>query len=101
MFYIYILYSSEHDLHYVGHTQDAESRLHQHNYGDFNTYTSKFRPWKIAALFEVGTTRKDAVRLEIYIKRQKSRNLILKLTDPGFEPTGILAELVRVPRVRN
>jgi putative endonuclease len=39
--------------------------------------------------------------MEKYIKRQKSRNLLEKLIDPEFIPTGTLAQLVRVPHLRD
>ena len=101
MFYIYILYSESSDKFYVGYTADPDRRIIQHNHSDGNTFTSKYRPWKIAALFEVSENESDAVKVERFIKKQKSRKLIERIIEPDFTGTGILASLVRVPHVRD
>jgi len=101
-YYIYILFSKENDKYYVGYTNNFKQRLIQHNTQEFfNTYTSKYRPWALAAVFECGPSEKDAIKLERFIKKQKSRKLIEKLIDPLFIPEGSLAQLVRVPHVRD
>ncbi len=97
-----MLYSVKHDIYYVGYTSNYRQRLMQHNTQEyFNTYTSKYRPWKIAAVFECGTDEKLAIKLERFIKKQKSRKLIELLVNPFFIPSGELAQLVRVPDVRD
>ena len=101
MFYLYILYSDSSDLYYVGSTEHPLKRLAEHNSDPKNTFTSKHRPWVLAALFKVGTIRGEAVTLERFIKKQKSRSLIEKLVNQDFEPSGKLAQLVRVPHVRD
>ena len=102
MFYIYILYSPLHNKYYVGYTGNYQERLIEHNSQEnFNTYTSKFRPWIIAAVFEGSHFENEAIGLERFIKKQKSRKLIIKLIDSSFIPTGTLAQLVRVPYVRD
>ena len=102
MFFIYILYSSSADKYYIGYTTDINQRLHKHNYQDsFNTYTKKYRPWVIRALFECGDIEAEAMKLEKHIKRQKSRKLIELLCTPTFTPTATLSQLVRVPHVRD
>jgi putative endonuclease len=55
----------------------------------------------LKAVFEVGESRGEADRLEKFIKRQKSRRLIESLINPDFVPEGKLAQLVRVPHVRD
>ena len=101
-YYVYILYSASADKYYVGYTTDYLKRLEDHNHQEFfTTYTSKFRPWVIAAVFQVGYDESLAVRLERFIKKQRSRRLIESLIDPGFIPKGDLAQLVRVPHVRD
>ena len=100
LYYIYILYSPVSDLYYVGYTNDYERRLNQHNESSKNTYTSKHRLWIIAAVFECGNNKADAIRLERFIKRQKSRILLLKLIDSdNLKLAGILAQLIRVPKI--
>jgi putative endonuclease len=52
------------------------------------------------AIYQCGDSRNQAIAIEKFIKKQKSRNLIRKLIE-GQEFTGILAQLVRVPHVRD
>ncbi|RYY46118.1 MAG: hypothetical protein EOO06_15185 [Chitinophagaceae bacterium] len=102
MYYIYVLYSESSDKYYVGYTTDITSRLRRHNEQEhFNTYTCKSRPWRVAALFWCGEDAGAAKRIECFIKRQKSRELLKRLCDLAFVPSGILAQLVRVPHVRS
>ena len=95
MFYIYILYSSSSDKYYVGYTENPSKRLIEHNNSTNTTYTSKHRPWAFAAVYSCGAQRKDAMKLESFIKRQKSSKLIEKLVE-GVELSGDLAQLVNV-----
>ena len=100
MYYIYILHSIKSDKFYVGHTDNVIQRLDAHNSSDRITYTSKHRPWKLMAVYECGSGRGEALKIERFIKRQKNRKLIEKLIDGGkFE--GVLTQLVRVPHVRD
>jgi len=100
MFYIYILYSQSADKFYVGHTEDYLQRLEEHNNSERFTYTSKHRPWELMAVFECGDDRGEAQKIEIFIKKQKSRKLIESMIH-GQLLTGLLAQLVRVPHVRH
>ena len=95
-YYLYILYSEAYDKYYIGYTSDYEKRLELHNSSRFNTFTSKYRPWKIKALFKVGNSKTKALQLERFIKKQKSRSLLEKLIDVNFIPTGKLSDLHRV-----
>ena len=101
MYYVYILYSATADKYYVGHSTDPWQRLQQHNTAEKNSFTSKFRPWELVALFEAGSSRAEALKIERWIKKQKSRNLILQLLDNKFRPVGQLAQLLRVPHLRD
>ena len=96
MFYLYILYSQTFDKYYVGYTNDIKRRLEEHNNIKFNTFTHKYRPWKLSALFQVSEDKGEAIKMERFIKKQKSRTLILQLINPSFFPSGKLAQLVRV-----
>jgi putative endonuclease len=100
MYYIYILYSSTSDLYYTGSTEDFFKRLSEHNESDNDTFTSKHRPWVLKGVFECGPERKNAMLIERFIKKQKSRSLIEYILR-GEQLTGILAQLVRVPHVRD
>jgi putative endonuclease len=99
-FFIYILYSNSSDIYYVGYTSDFEKRLIQHNTSENSTFTSKHRPWLPMAVFYCGTEESEAMKIEKFIKKQKSRRLIEKLI-AGAELSGVLAQLVRVPHVRD
>ena len=99
MHYLYVLYSAKHDKYYVGETNRIDERIAEHNFSLRNTYTSKYRPWKLAALFEI-TNRSKAREIEFFIKKQRSKFFIQKLVERDFS-NGILALLVRVPRLRD
>ena len=79
MFYIYFIYSKIANKYYVGHSDDPERRLIEHNTKEFNTYTKKHRPWELAHSFPVSDSRGDALKIEKFIKNQKSRKLILRI----------------------
>ena len=42
----------------------------------------------MAALFEVSDDKKQAILIERFIKRQKSRKLLEKLCEENFKPNG-------------
>jgi predicted GIY-YIG superfamily endonuclease len=50
----------------------------------------------LKAVFQCGTTKAEAMQIEKFVKKQKSRNLLEQLCDPSFIPTEYLAQLVRV-----
>ena len=101
MYYIYFLYSEAADKYYVGHSQDPFKRLEQHLSNSGDKYTGSNVDWKLKAVFEVSPIRGEADRIEKFIKRQKSRNLLERMLDSKFRGTGVLAQLVRVPHVRD
>ncbi len=100
MYYLYILHSESCDKYYVGITKDIDQRVLEHNSSERNTYTSKYRPWRLSALFECSSCLGEAMKIERFIKNQKSRRLIEAMVW-GEPLTGILAHLVRVPQVRD
>ena len=99
-FFIYILYSASSDIYYVGYTSNFPLRLSQHNGSDQKTFTAKHRPWEPKAVFFCGSDEANAVSIERFIKKQKSRKLIERLI-AGDQLFGVLAQLVRVPHVRD
>ena len=97
MYYIYILYSPTFDKYYVGYTEDFLNRFNQHNHQEyFNTYTSKFRPWQLAAVFECGFDKSAAIKTENFIKKQKSKRFIEQLIADEFTPNDKLALLRKI-----
>ena len=95
MFYVYILYSERFDKFHIGHTDNLENRLWSHNNTERNTFTSKYRTWKIVASFEVTKNRADAMQIEKRLKQMKSKIILKRIVD-GVYPD-FLAQLVRVP----
>ena len=73
------------------------NRMEVVNFTGFCTYSSKHQPWGLIATFEAGETRSEALSLERFIKKQKSRKLIEQLLDVAFIPNGKLAQLVKSP----
>nr|WP_290856153.1 GIY-YIG nuclease family protein [Flaviramulus sp.] len=46
MFFVYVLYSTKFDRHYVGMTSNLDRRLKNHNAGSVKS-TKAFAPWSI------------------------------------------------------
>ena len=81
MFFCYILYSNQLDRYYIGSTSNSvQERLTKHLNGYYGEghYTSKSNDWivfyKIAC-----TSSNQARRIELHIKRMKSRDYIINL----------------------
>lgn len=69
MFLIYILYSEDFDKFYIGHTNNIDRRLQEHNSDEFNHYyTSKYKPWKMKMAYQTGESKALAMKLEKFIK---------------------------------
>ena len=98
-FFIYILFPQSTNKYYVGHSEDPIRRLNEHNFGVHQKSTTPGRPWELKAVFEIVGDRGQALKVEGFIKKQKSRRLIEQLLYPDFIPTGFLAQLIRVPQV--
>lgn len=100
MFYIYILYSQKSDLYYIGYSDDPDQRLISHNTSKRVTYTSKHRPWEKVAEFPVSENRGETMKVEKYLKKQKSRKLIEEIIARQEEELWI-DQLVRAPMYRD
>jgi putative endonuclease len=74
MYWCYITFSAKLNRYYVGHSDDVEHRVRQHNSG-FSKYTSKAADWTLA-YSEPFATREEARRREMEIKKKKSRKYI-------------------------
>jgi putative endonuclease len=101
MYYLYILYSESADKYYAGHSANPWQRLEQHLSNSGDKYTGSYKDWKLVAVFEVSQFKGDADKIEKFIKKQKSRRLIETILKDNFIGTGILAQLVRVPHLRD
>lgn len=85
----------------MGYTSNYNKRLEEHNTSTHNTFTSKYRPWVLKSVFLVGESESEAIGVERFLKKQKSKVLLQKLIASDFMPMGKLAQLVRVPHVRD
>lgn len=86
---IYILYSEKADKYYVGQTSDLQKRVHDHNHPIVNLkYTAKYIPWELRFSAYVSEERGDAIRVELFNKKQKSKlflqKIILSRSDPSY-----------------
>ena len=100
-YFIYILYSSNSHIYYVGYTSNVKKRVAEHNESDKNTFTSKHRPWVLKGYFDVNGTEADAIGIEKFIKKQKSSKFIVRLLEEETVFSGVLAQLARVPKLRD
>jgi putative endonuclease len=76
---VYILYSESKDRFYVGETAHLEGRLEQHNAGFYKSASTKVATDWINYLTIECQDRSHALKVESFIKRQKSRKFIQKL----------------------
>ena len=83
MYYVYILYSVKFDKYYIGYTSSIERRLLEHNEISENSFTSKYRPWTLAAAFEIGSDRSLAMNIEKHLKKQKSKQYLRNIISKG------------------
>ena len=72
--YVYILKSVTANKTYVGHTNNLERRLVEHNSGK-SQFTRVFKPWKIIYTEEF-VTREEAIKREKYFKSSSGRIFI-------------------------
>ena len=77
MFITYILFSQRINKYYIGHTNDLNRRLYEHNIGH-TTFTKTGIPW-ILMYSRAFESKADAYFHEREIKRHKSRVYIEKL----------------------
>jgi len=101
MFYLYILYSQNADKYYIGHTDNVQRRLEEHNTADKNSFTSRYRPWMLKQSFNVSDSRGEARRVENYLKRLKSRKTIEHLIEFPDEFDNVLRLVRAVPTRRD
>ncbi len=74
MFFVYVLQSISSGKIYIGHTNNLERRLIEHNLRT-KRYTSKKGPWKII-YSENFSTRAEAIRREKSLKGGQGRQFI-------------------------
>jgi putative endonuclease len=81
MHYLYILYSEKLDRFYVGETANIKARLQKHHSNYYKkSFTAKAQDWQVVLQQEV-SNEKEAVFLEKFIKRMKSKKFIKKVIE--------------------
>jgi putative endonuclease len=79
MHHLYILYSKSADRYYIGETHDLAARIILHNSHAYEGSFSKIASdWKVVLDFET-ENRTEALSLEKFIKKMKSKKFILKI----------------------
>ena len=79
--FLYILHSKSTDKFYVGESERPEIRLTLHNRHHFkNNFTKIADDWQVVLIFKC-LNKDDAVYLERFIKRMKSKIFIIKLIE--------------------
>ena len=73
-FFVYILYSSKLDKFYIGHTNNLDRRIYEHNLGREN-FTRKGVPWQVK-FFRIYETKTEAAAEERRLKKCKSRKYL-------------------------
>ena len=67
MYFVYILYSKTKNRYYVGHTNDLQRRLNEHNSG-LTRSTKAHKPWNIVY------TEKYALKSEAYQREKEIKS---------------------------
>ncbi len=79
MHYLYIIYSKTLDAFYIGESPDVSVRLQQHNNHYFKrNFTKAANDWEVLLKHQC-ETKSQALYLEKFIKRMKSKVFIKKV----------------------
>jgi putative endonuclease len=81
VFFTYILYSKKLNKFYIGHTNNIERRLHEHNSLQSSS-TKSGVPWKLVFSKEF-SNNSDSIRFELKLKSMRSRKFIEDIIASG------------------
>ncbi|PQJ75989.1 GIY-YIG nuclease family protein [Polaribacter gangjinensis] len=88
--FLYILYSKSADKFYIGESKDVNKRLEIHNLHSMKgAFTKIANDWEVKVIFECNN-KNEALFIEKFIKKMKSRSFILKI----IETPKILSEIL-------
>ena len=92
--YIYVAYSVTIDRYYVGETDNIERRLTEHNtHISKGAFTTRASDWKIL-IYELVPNRVHARKIELFIKKQKSRRFIQSFIDSAEIRKSIISKFM-------
>lgn len=81
MHFLYIIYSPTADKFYTGETNNVPARLELHNsHKKLKTITKAASDWEIKFIFPC-KTKDDAIYLQRFIKKMKSRKFIQRVLE--------------------
>jgi putative endonuclease len=78
-YFVYVIYSLNAQRKYIGHTENIEMRLIQHNNGLLGIYTKNKGPWELIYSEEL-ESRSEAMIREKYLKTGVGRDFIKSKT---------------------
>ena len=91
--FLYILYSNTSAKYYVGETHDVQQRIFSHNHHSYtNSFSKIANDWTLVLSFAC-VSRNDALKLERFIKKMKSKVFIEKIIQNPEILTDILSKL--------
>ncbi|MBL7985740.1 MAG: GIY-YIG nuclease family protein [Flavobacteriales bacterium] len=97
MHWVYVLYSSALERHYIGESEDPDTRLLQHRTGYFpKAYTAKADDWILRLKVQCPTIQ-VARQLESFIKRMRNRDFIDRFCDDEHYRRSLLADRFGIP----
>jgi len=100
MWHLYFIYSVSTNKYYTGISEDPWKRVKDYNDERNKKSTAPGRPWIAKGFWEISESEAEALRVERFVKKQKSRKFIERMLED--EPLyGILARLVRVPQFQS
>ncbi len=88
--FLYILFSPSKNTHYIGETYNLNERLAKHDNHQYKgSFTKIANDWELVLHLKCHS-KDDAIYLEKFIKRMKSKKFILKIIDNPNILTDIL-----------
>ena len=81
-YFVYVLISKKNGGCYIGHTNDINRRLEEHNNPESKGFTVRHRPWELMHVEEF-RSRAEAMRREKYLKSLKNRDRIIEQITAG------------------
>ncbi|MGR6087186.1 MAG: GIY-YIG nuclease family protein [Arcticibacter sp.] len=85
MFWTYAIFSEKSNKIYVGHTNDLQRRINEHNgLTEFKYWTTSYRPWKL--FYSISCeTRSQAMAEEKWLKSGVGRRMLRIILKQGVE----------------